>query len=194
MADPSPSHLDLSALESLALGSRLPDPRPGGRAQVTRTTSCRSSSSSASPTCSTMRSTAWARSTATRVSPRRWLRTTTAWCGSTSRRSALAAPAKTLHRPGRSPDDAVRAVSRENPRLSGVIDVTDFNATTAGQRIIDDEHLHALVQVLQPSTAWDCTTSSRTSWAGRTSTCCASLPKARGRAPASSTPRAWWAC
>jgi type I restriction enzyme M protein len=44
--------------------------------------------------------------------------------------------------------DAVRVVSRENPRLAGVIDVTDFNATTAGQRIISDDHLHELVQVL----------------------------------------------
>ncbi len=44
--------------------------------------------------------------------------------------------------------DAVRAVARENPRLSGVIDVTDFNATTAGQRIVDDGRLAALVQVL----------------------------------------------
>jgi type I restriction enzyme M protein len=44
--------------------------------------------------------------------------------------------------------DAVRGVARENPRLSGVIDVTDFNATTAGQRIVSDEHLHELVQVL----------------------------------------------
>jgi type I restriction enzyme M protein len=44
--------------------------------------------------------------------------------------------------------DAVRAVARENPRLSGVIDVTDFNATTAGQRIVDDTRLTALVQVL----------------------------------------------
>lgn len=44
--------------------------------------------------------------------------------------------------------DAVRAVARENPRLAGVIDVTDFNATTAGQRIVSDEHLHELVQVL----------------------------------------------
>jgi type I restriction enzyme M protein len=42
----------------------------------------------------------------------------------------------------------VRGVSRANPRLAGVIDVTDFNATTAGQRIISDEHLHELVQVL----------------------------------------------
>jgi type I restriction enzyme M protein len=44
--------------------------------------------------------------------------------------------------------DAVRAVARENPRLSGVIDVTDFNATAAGQRIVDDGRLAALVQVL----------------------------------------------
>lgn len=44
--------------------------------------------------------------------------------------------------------DAVRAISRENPRLRGVIDVVDFNATTAGQRIIADEPLQKLVQVL----------------------------------------------
>ena len=44
--------------------------------------------------------------------------------------------------------DAVRAIARENPRLSGVIDVTEFNATTAGQRIVDDGRLAALVQVL----------------------------------------------
>ena len=44
--------------------------------------------------------------------------------------------------------DAVRAVSRENPKLAGVIDVTDFNATTAGQRIVADESIHQLVQVL----------------------------------------------
>jgi type I restriction-modification system DNA methylase subunit len=44
--------------------------------------------------------------------------------------------------------DAVRAVARESPRLSGVIDVTDFNATAAGQRIVDDARLAALVQIL----------------------------------------------
>jgi type I restriction enzyme M protein len=44
--------------------------------------------------------------------------------------------------------DAVRAVARENPRLSGVIDVPEFNATAAGQRIVDDGRLAALVQVL----------------------------------------------
>lgn len=49
---------------------------------------------------------------------------------------------------GQALTDAVRAVARENPRLSGVIDVTDFNATAAGQRIVDDGRLVALVQVL----------------------------------------------
>ncbi|MGD0168083.1 MAG: class I SAM-dependent DNA methyltransferase [Gaiellaceae bacterium] len=44
--------------------------------------------------------------------------------------------------------DAVRSVARENPRLSGVTDLTDFNATAAGQRIVDDARLAALVQVL----------------------------------------------
>jgi type I restriction enzyme M protein len=44
--------------------------------------------------------------------------------------------------------DAVRAVARENPRLRGVIDVQDFNATAAGQPIVDEGPLSALVQVL----------------------------------------------
>lgn len=44
--------------------------------------------------------------------------------------------------------DAVRDVARENPRLQGVIDLVDFNATTAGQRIVPDEYLAELVDVL----------------------------------------------
>ncbi len=44
--------------------------------------------------------------------------------------------------------DVVRAVARENPRLSGVIDLVDFNATAAGQRIVPDEYLGRLVEVL----------------------------------------------
>jgi len=44
--------------------------------------------------------------------------------------------------------DAMRAVARENPRLAGVIDATDFNATTSGQRVLTDAELAALVQVL----------------------------------------------
>jgi type I restriction enzyme M protein len=44
--------------------------------------------------------------------------------------------------------DAVRWVSRENPRLSGVIDIKDFNETAAGQRILGDNQLRSLIQVL----------------------------------------------
>jgi type I restriction enzyme M protein len=44
--------------------------------------------------------------------------------------------------------DAVRSISRENSRLHGVIDVVDFNATTAGQRVISDEKLIALIDTL----------------------------------------------
>ncbi len=44
--------------------------------------------------------------------------------------------------------DAVRAIARENPSLSGVVDIVDFNATTAGQRIISDDKLKALVDTL----------------------------------------------
>ncbi len=44
--------------------------------------------------------------------------------------------------------DAVRAVARENPKLGGVIDVKDFNETAAGQRILSDDRLRALIQRL----------------------------------------------
>ncbi len=44
--------------------------------------------------------------------------------------------------------DAVRAVARENPRLQGVIDLVDFNATAAGQRMVPDEYLARLVEIL----------------------------------------------
>ncbi len=44
--------------------------------------------------------------------------------------------------------DAVRDVARENPKLQGVIDVVDFNATAAGQRIVPDDYLARLIEVL----------------------------------------------
>jgi len=44
--------------------------------------------------------------------------------------------------------DVVRSVARENPILQGVIDMVDFNATAAGSRIIGDDYLVALVDVL----------------------------------------------
>jgi len=44
--------------------------------------------------------------------------------------------------------DAVRAIARENPRLQGVIDMVDFNARAAGQPILGDDRLRALIDVL----------------------------------------------
>jgi type I restriction enzyme M protein len=44
--------------------------------------------------------------------------------------------------------DAVRHIARENPSLEDVINMVDFNATAAGQRIIPDDHLSRLIDVL----------------------------------------------
>jgi len=44
--------------------------------------------------------------------------------------------------------DAVRAIARENPKLEGVIDNIDFNATTSGQRVISDDKLKGLISIL----------------------------------------------
>lgn len=44
--------------------------------------------------------------------------------------------------------DTVRSIARENPKLQGAIDIVDFNATAAGQRIISDDGLLRLVNVL----------------------------------------------
>ena len=44
--------------------------------------------------------------------------------------------------------DAVKAITKENPRLMGVIDIVDFNATAAGQRILDDDTLARLMEIL----------------------------------------------
>lgn len=44
--------------------------------------------------------------------------------------------------------DLVRTIARENPTLQGVIDFVDFNATAAGQRIISDDSIRMLIEVL----------------------------------------------
>jgi type I restriction enzyme M protein len=44
--------------------------------------------------------------------------------------------------------DAVREVAKENPKLEGVINIVDFNASVSGQRIIDDERLKELINIL----------------------------------------------
>ena len=43
---------------------------------------------------------------------------------------------------------ALRDIAKENPRLQGVIDMQDFNATTAGQRILPDDSLAGLMEIL----------------------------------------------
>jgi len=42
----------------------------------------------------------------------------------------------------------MRAIARENPRLQGIIDRVDFNATTHGQRDIDDDRLSNLIEAI----------------------------------------------
>jgi type I restriction enzyme M protein len=44
--------------------------------------------------------------------------------------------------------DAVRAIARQNPKLQGVIDIRDFNETAAGQRVISEDKLKDLINVL----------------------------------------------
>ncbi len=44
--------------------------------------------------------------------------------------------------------DTMKAIARENPKLAGVIDRRDFNATESGQRILDDDTLARLMEVL----------------------------------------------
>jgi len=42
--------------------------------------------------------------------------------------------------------DHMRDIAKENPRLEGIIDRVDFNATTHGQRDISDDRLSALIE------------------------------------------------
>ncbi len=42
----------------------------------------------------------------------------------------------------------VREIAKHNPKLQGVVDIVDFNATTAGQRIISDQSLRSLIDIL----------------------------------------------
>lgn len=91
----------------------------------------------------------WETSSETRKRPPAWSKRTTTWCASTSHLEPAGQPSPTKTTGlGEALTDAVRAVSRQNSRLQGVIDVVDFNATTAGQRIVEDQRLAALVQVL----------------------------------------------
>ena len=44
--------------------------------------------------------------------------------------------------------EAMRKVVSQNPRLSGVLDVQDFNEQQSGQRTLDDDRLEALIEVI----------------------------------------------
>jgi type I restriction enzyme M protein len=44
--------------------------------------------------------------------------------------------------------EAFRGIAGENPKLQGIIDIKDFNETFAGQRIISDEALARLIEIL----------------------------------------------
>ena len=44
--------------------------------------------------------------------------------------------------------EIIRAITKANPTLQGVIDIVDFNATVSGQRIIDNARLSTLIEIL----------------------------------------------
>jgi len=44
--------------------------------------------------------------------------------------------------------DAIRAIAKENPKLQGVVNIVDFNATVSGQRIIDDGKLSNMIEII----------------------------------------------
>jgi type I restriction enzyme M protein len=44
--------------------------------------------------------------------------------------------------------EIIRAITKANPTLQGVIDIVDFNATISGQRIVEDARLSSLIEIL----------------------------------------------
>ena len=55
---------------------------------------------------------------------------------------------KLSDRIGESITNHMRAIARENPLLQGIIDRVDFNATTHGQRDLDDDRLSNLIEAI----------------------------------------------
>ncbi len=55
---------------------------------------------------------------------------------------------KLSDRIGESVTTHMRAIARENPLLQGIIDRVDFNATTHGQRDLDDDRLSNLIEAI----------------------------------------------
>jgi type I restriction enzyme M protein len=44
--------------------------------------------------------------------------------------------------------ETLRTIAKENPKLQGVINIKDFNETSAGQRVIDDTTIIRLMEIL----------------------------------------------
>ena len=140
-----------------------PVPSAARRTQPSsRTTCCRFCSSSASPTCSTTRSTGWPRSTGDRAIAqeiaendhellRFYLPPEARW-GVVSGRETHDWPLDTQGRSTHPRDIgehltlAVRAVVRYNPTLSGVIDLVDFASERNGERDLNPARLAAVVE------------------------------------------------
>jgi type I restriction enzyme M protein len=55
---------------------------------------------------------------------------------------------KLTERIGEGVTTQMRAIARENPLLQGIIDRVDFNATTHGQRDLDDDRLSNLIEAI----------------------------------------------
>jgi type I restriction enzyme M protein len=55
---------------------------------------------------------------------------------------------KTTQNLGEKLTGAMRKIAKENPKLQGVIDVVDFNATISGERILDEGRLSSLIEIL----------------------------------------------
>ena len=49
---------------------------------------------------------------------------------------------------GESVTTHMRAIAHDNPLLQGIIDRVDFNATTHGQRDLDDDRLSNLIEAI----------------------------------------------
>jgi type I restriction enzyme M protein len=63
-------------------------------------------------------------------------------------RSEWAEIRKITSKVGEKLTEALRAISKQNPSLQGVIDIVDFNATISGERIVDDGKLQTLIEII----------------------------------------------
>ena len=55
---------------------------------------------------------------------------------------------KTTQNLGEKLTQALRSIVKENPKLQGVIDIADYNETSAGQRIISDHQISRLIEII----------------------------------------------